>query len=127
MTALTAAEYRRLKRAAKEFARRAEPGRTYYIAEKTTGPKAGTFVGKAQFKRKPLVGLTWGGGIGPERFYLLYGPVYDRRDHPAIRNLRTWPEQAEHEAKFEAAFLNSRERHETTGQAAGRTGFRSTW
>ncbi|MDT0445965.1 hypothetical protein [Streptomyces johnsoniae] len=127
MTSLTHAEYRRLKKDARAFARNVRAGRTYYIAEKTTGLKAGTFVGEIQFTKKPLIGLTWGGGIGPERFYLLYGPVYDRRDHPAIRNLRTWPEQNEHEAKFEAAFLNSRERHDTATHATRGTAFRSAF
>lgn len=127
MAALSRSQLRQLKKAAKEFARRARPGTTYYVVDHVDGIKSGRRVAEIQFKKKSLVGLMWG-SYSPERLYLATGgAIYEDRNHPAIRRLPTWREYDEAEAKFEAAFLGSQGHYEAVGQIADGTAFRPTW
>ena len=126
MTTLSGAEYRRLKREARDFARRARTGHTYYVIQTVGGADPGQRVMEFQFTKKPIIGLVWG-SHSPEAMFIRYGGVYDRRDHPDIRNLRTWREHHEDNAKFEATFLGSRGHHQAMNQAARGTAFRSNW
>lgn len=128
MAALSPHEWRRLKKEARAFARRAVAGTTYYVVDYPN-----RIVWEIEFKKKPLVGLMWG-SYSPERLYVLAGTVYEDRDHRAIRNLPTWREHNEMEEKFEAAFLAGRGHYEAldqatcgTAPATSRSRFRSTW
>ena len=119
MSTLTSREYRELKKAAKEFARTAEPDRTYYIVDTVGGVKAGKYINEIRFTKKPLVGLVWG-AYTPESLYIQRGRIYRERDHRDIRNLPTWREHQEGEKKFEDAFLGSPEwADEVSGVATG--------
>lgn len=119
MDTLTNREYRQLKKAAKEFARSAAPDRTYYIVDTVGGVRAGRYINEIRFTKKPFVGLTWG-AYTPESLYIQRGGVYRERDHRDIRNLPTWTEQRESDAKYEEAFLSSPEwADEVSGVAVG--------
>ncbi|WP_052847427.1 hypothetical protein [Streptomyces avicenniae] len=130
MSTLSGAEYRQMKREARDFARRARTGRTYYVVQTAGGHDPGKRVWEFRFTRVPLIGLCAGNGAAgptPEEMWMRYGHVYDRRDHPDIRDLRTWREHREYDEKFEAQFLGSRRHHQAMNNAARGTGFRSTW
>ena len=119
MSTLTTREYRELKKAAKEFARTAQPGRVYYIVVMAGGVR---FVGGFNFFKVPRIGLDAVAppGPSPEHMWLHHGPIYSERDHRDIRNLRTWSEHHEDDAKYEAMLLGSPEwADEVAGVAVG--------
>lgn len=123
---LSPSEYRRLKKDAKAFARRAQAGQTYYVVTVHGGVKSGLRVSEVVFKKKALVGLM-AGGISPEQLYLRHGRVYEDRYHPDIAQIPTGREYDEMEAKHEAAFLGSPGHYEAVRDLSNGTGFRSTW
>ena len=116
------------KRQARDFARTAEAGRTYYyVATLAGGPDDGTdVVVEFQFTKKAIIGLAWG-GHSPEGMWLQYGPLYDDRSHPDIYRLQTTVEMAEEGRKYEAQLLGSPGWAEALSQAAPGTRFRSTF
>ncbi|WP_062215770.1 hypothetical protein [Streptomyces sp. NBRC 109706] len=118
-----------LRKQAKDFGRRAKPGRPYYVVDELVGgPDRGLrVVTEVRFTRRALVGLM-SGSITPEGLWEQYGgQVYEDRGHPAIRHLKTTVEMKEDGDKWEAQLLGSAGHAQQVADAATGTRFRSIW
>lgn len=112
---LSPREVKQLKRDAAEFARRAKVGRTYYYVSEYVKRFKGDSLPKyllSEIKfQKPskssrLLGGNvprWYGPLTAENAYMDCGPLYEDRDHPAIRGMQTLSEYTEAAEKLSDA------------------------
>jgi hypothetical protein len=112
---LSRREVRQLKEDAAAFARKAKPGRTYYCVAEYAAPRyRGDDLPKQMLdevvfgKPKKLYGPYphWYATLTAYECYLKQGPLYEDRDHPAIRGIPTSREYSEAKEKFVSAMFS---------------------